>query len=46
MHIRVFLLYIHQKTVNEGQIIPVFTIVCDDNPKSKRKKNGTGAAPN
>jgi hypothetical protein len=28
--------------VNTGQIIPVFTIVCDDKSKSKREKIGLG----
>jgi hypothetical protein len=35
--------HVHQKTVNRGQIIPVFTFFWDDKPKSKRKK--TGMAP-
>jgi hypothetical protein len=35
--------HVHQKTVNQGQIIPVFTFFWDDKPKSKRKK--TGMAP-
>jgi hypothetical protein len=36
--------YVHQKSVNTGQIIPVFTIVCDHDRKSKREKNGRGFA--
>jgi hypothetical protein len=31
---------VHQKTVNPGQIIPVFTFFWDDKSKSKRKKTG------
>jgi hypothetical protein len=33
---------VHQKSVNEGQIIPVFTLVWDDKSKSKREKIGMG----
>src|SRR6266849_5827982 len=33
-------MYVHQKSMNSGQIIPVFTLVWDDESKSKREKIG------
>jgi hypothetical protein len=33
-----FLSYVHQKSVNSSQIIPLFTLVWDDKSKSKREK--------
>src|SRR5260370_35655997 len=40
-----FFMYVYQKSVNSGQIIPVFTHVWDDKPKSKRKKTEMAYAP-
>jgi hypothetical protein len=37
--------HVHQKTVNPGQIIPVFTFFWDDKSKSRRKKTGMAYAP-
>jgi hypothetical protein len=37
--------YIHQKSVNARQIIPMFTFFWDDKPKSKRKKTGMAPRP-
>src|ERR1700733_10412857 len=36
----------HQKSVKPGQIIPVFTHVCDHNRKSKREKSRRALQPN
>jgi hypothetical protein len=40
-----FLRYVYQKSMNSGQIIPLFTLVWDDKPKSKREKITRGFRP-
>jgi hypothetical protein len=37
-----FFTYVHQKSVNWRQIIPLFTVVWDDKSKSKREKITSG----
>jgi hypothetical protein len=40
-----FLMYVHQKSMNSKQIIPVFTLVWDDEIKEQREKIGLGFTP-
>src|SRR5258705_9635479 len=40
-----FFTYVHQKSVKSGQIIPLFTLVWDDESESKREKIGMGFKP-
>jgi hypothetical protein len=37
---------VYQKSMNSGQIIPLFTLVWDDKPKSKREKIARASGPN
>jgi hypothetical protein len=37
---------VYQKSMNSGQIIPLFTLVWDDKPKSKREKIARALGPN
>jgi hypothetical protein len=40
-----FLMYVHQKSMKPKQIIPVFTLVWDDEIKEQREKIGLGFTP-